>query len=65
MKNHFVDVLPLNQHLFIYFAKGIAKRPVTIYMHQHLENSHRGLNRSHFHVILLKTTTTTEALSFY
>ena len=29
----------------------MAKRPVTIYMHQNLENSHHGLNRPHFLVI--------------
>ena len=29
----------------------MAKRPVTIYMHQNLENSHYGLNRPHFLVI--------------
>ena len=29
----------------------MAKRPVTIYMHQNLENSHHALNRPHFRVI--------------
>ena len=51
-----VDEEPLcrcatSKSLFVYFAKGMAKRPVTIYMHQNLENSHYGLNRPHFLVI--------------